>query len=627
MKKLFSSMLVCIAAALQATSQIAYDAASIPATLQENADVVKRFEEIKFEVKDVDRAIYRVHRVYTVLNEKAASRFSFVEHTTKFKRIEDFDIKCYDGNGRVVDKYRKKDLHKQAVFSGLVSDGFVHFINPRPTRYPATIEYEYEIEYTGTAWYPEYEMQEPGESIQYSTFIATAPPDLDLRFKARHTNIKPEVSLNGKVKMYKWTVQNQSATPDEENEASANGESPGIVLAPNKFRLYNTYGDMSSWKSFGVWGYQLLEGRDQLPAERLAFFSDLVKDAKTDQEKVAIIYDYLQKNFRYVAITLGLGGWQPFPARFTDEKKYGDCKGLSFYVSSILKHLNIKSYCALIYRDYVSEEIDPDFPQNTFNHVILCVPINKDTIWLECTSNTLRFATLDATTAGRKALLLTEQGGVLVSTPNTSSANNVVSTTTQVWLQADGSGKSSSFISTRGEWSEIAHEIGQSNKDEQKSALVRFLGFKQPDEFSVAQNKHAGQMGVEMTIEKIPQFTAGTKMFLNQHLNLKTRKLPSAKNRKTDFYFSFPFTQTDTTVYHLPDGYYPEVLPKATSSKCDYGEYEINVIYDAEKKQVISVSRLQLNQHRIPAAKYEQVKTFFDKLATDQSQKLVVKTD
>ncbi|WP_315822799.1 hypothetical protein [Paraflavitalea speifideaquila] len=47
---------------------------------------------------------------------------------------------------------------------------------------------------------------------------------------------------------------------------------------------------------------------------------DLVKDAKDDREKARIIYDYLQKNFRYVSIQLGIGGWRSLSADFTDQK-------------------------------------------------------------------------------------------------------------------------------------------------------------------------------------------------------------------------------------------------------------------------------------------------------------------
>ena len=48
-----------------------YDAASIPAELKEGAHVVTRSEEIKYVVKDLDKATLTFHTIYTILDEEA----------------------------------------------------------------------------------------------------------------------------------------------------------------------------------------------------------------------------------------------------------------------------------------------------------------------------------------------------------------------------------------------------------------------------------------------------------------------------------------------------------------------------------------------------------------------------
>ena len=69
----------------------------------------------------------------------------------------------------------------------------------------------------------------------------------------------------------------------------------------------------------------------------------MVKNATTDREKAAILYNYMQNNMRYVSIQLGIGGLRPFPASFVDDKKYGDCKALSNYLKSALDAVGVKS--------------------------------------------------------------------------------------------------------------------------------------------------------------------------------------------------------------------------------------------------------------------------------------------
>ncbi len=58
-----------------------------------------------------------------------------------------------------------------------------------------------------------------------------------------------------------------------------------------------------------------------------------------------------------------------------------------------------------------------EFPEFQSNHVICCVPLQKDTIWLECTSESLPAGYLSGFTANRWCILIDENGGKLVHTP------------------------------------------------------------------------------------------------------------------------------------------------------------------------------------------------------------------
>ena len=136
-----------------------------------------------------------------------------------------------------------------------------------------------------------------------------------------------------------------------------------------------------------------------------------------DREKIFILYDFLQKNTRYISIQLGIGGWQPFEAAYVAEKKYGDCKALSNYMIALLKEAGITGKYVEIYGGKSPPPFIEDFSFSQSNHVISCVPLNKDTIWLECTSQTVSPGYMGSFTGNRKALLIDETGGHVVQTP------------------------------------------------------------------------------------------------------------------------------------------------------------------------------------------------------------------
>ena len=629
MKKFIITILTALAVISGFAQKNILDASTIPAALKENAHSVKREEKIDFEVNDIDAAKLNVHRVITVLDAEGEEALYFFEYSTAFRKLEDAEIKVYDANGKFINKYKLKEMHAEAAGEGLVEDGKDYFFRVAAPSYPITVQYDYEVKYKGTLNYPDYNIQLPGQSIENSAYTASVPADLDLRFKARNINITPAINAVGKNKFYHWEVKNLPAIEKEEGAAGDYSIYPQVQLAPNKFSMDGNEGDLTSWKTFGSWYGNLAKGSINLSDETKNNLKRMVAGAANDKEKMKIIYNYIQRNFRYVSIQLGIGGYKPFEASFVDQKKYGDCKALSNYAQACLDAVGIASFQALINAEYNSAPVDPTFPHNSFDHVILCVPGQKDTTWLECTSNTNDFGVLGNFTENRNALLITPNGGVLVSTPKSKSSENTFTCTTKVVLNEDASGESETDVKTSGEYKqELIYLLMNEKKDEQKKYLVTHLGFIQPDEFDFTKDAKidSSETAFKFSIEKIPEFTAGSKMFLNPRIyKIWNAKLPVDEKRSNAFYFECPFIKTDTTVYQLPENYTVENLPKARDNKFEYGAFKTNYTYDEKSNSVTSVASLSLSQNMIPADKYSLTVKFFSNVIDEYTEKIVIK--
>jgi len=606
-----------------------YAAFSVPAELKKNAHSVIRDELIEFEVRSTDKAFYNVHKVITILDEAGKNELLFYEFSDKFQSLEDVSIELLDGLGISKRKYSKSDLTKQATGEGLVPDGKVYYITIPSNNFPLTLIVDYKIKYNGLLNYRNYQVQLPAQAVENSTFIAKIPADLDLRYKPRNTTIAPVISTDGKFKTYTWSVKNLPALEIEEGTADGRSYFPHVLLAPNKFELDGYEGDMSTWKSFGYWYGSLTRATANLSDERKLFFQSLVKNSTDDREKAKIIYKYLQDNFRYVSIQLGIGGFKPFDADFVDKKKYGDCKALSNYTQACLSAVGIKSYQALIYRYDNQEPLDPEFSRSSFNHAIVCIPMAKDSIWLECTSTTNDFAVLGSSTENRNALLITEDGGKLVATPRSKASENTFSSNAVVVLQDEGSGTANVSLHTTGEYrQDFIQYILNETKDEQKKFIVNRMGFIHPDEFEIKYEKTNRDVPATLTLklEKIPEFSTGAKMFLSPRIyKFWKYALPKAENRTQDFYFAHPFVKTDTTVYILPEGFVPETLPKARNLKFEYGSFNTTYHYNEKQRTVTTTARLVLNEHKIPVAKFLETKKFFNTVLEEYTEKIIIK--
>ena len=627
-KKLLFSLFLCLVCISILGQPEHYTLANVPEAIKKNAAVVTLFENINVEVESLDKMNIKTHKIFSVLNEDGKMDLPFHQYSSKFVSLDEAEVRVFDANGKQIEKYKKKDMRMSAVGEGLVEDGYVTYLPISTNSYPVTVEFKYEQTVKSTLTIPDYRFIHSKEGIVESNYTVRTSPDLPVRYKNFNTSIQPIISEEGKYKIYKWSVKDVAPIEYEEGAVSARSKYPHVSIVMDNFSHYGFHGDLSSWKNFGLWISALYEGLDALPADRQQFFLQLVKDASGETEKAKRIYNYLQKNFRYVSIQLGIGGLRPFSAEFTDQKKYGDCKALSNYMKAALKSVGVKSYVAIVNSEYNEEPVDPGFPSNDFDHVILCVPGQKDSVWLECTSSATEFGELGTFTENKNALLITEAGGVLVATPKSHSYENIFSTVTSVSIADDLSGEIETVFATKGAYREILNDILKEKKDEQKKDIVFYFGSKQPDEFVFAKDEFSGtnKAKLKMTIAKIPEFSAGSKLFISPRAyKLWSTKLPKSENRKLDFYFRYPFEKYDTTILKLPAGMSPDVLPKEKELKCEYASYKSKYWSNEPGNAIYCATSFILKQHKIPATDYVTVKKFFDDLMQEDLQRIVVK--
>jgi hypothetical protein len=606
-----------------------YNSEVIKEELKKDAYSVMRYEKVEMEITGPDRLTMHQHQVVTILNEKGRNELMFYVRASKFRVLEDVEVKLYDSKGILVDRFKKKDLSSQNENTEFVEDGTIFYKKLSAGTYPVTIEKDYTVRFNGIFQLPGFFFQVPHQSTEYSGFQVKYPSSMKINYKEFNLKTKAVQQTVGGNEIIEFSVKDQPVIKYEDNSGPWFKEYPRVLLNSNKISFDGYAGNVSSWKEMGLWYNNLVKNTNELSLPHQQDIQKLVAGAASDKEKVKILYDYLQRNFRYVSIQLGIGGLKPFPADFVHEKKYGDCKGLSNYMEACLSAVNIKSYSAWIKSGDEDDYLDSDFANDAFDHQILMVPLQKDTVWLECTSNYNQFGHLGAFTENRYALVLTENGGQLIKTPSGKATDNTLSSNTDVTITPEGGAEVKVGFSSTGEYKYMLVNISRESAENHKKYAVDYFGIMNPDDFQMDFDKKENQpyhCTMHMNVGKIYEFKAGSKIFARPRIyKIWQSKLNQVDKRLYNYYLSHPLIKTDTTTFHLPEGFTVESLPKDKNISFALGKYEARYWVDEKSRTVFSTARLEINTYKIEPALYEQARLFFDQVLDDGNQKIIFK--
>lgn len=586
-------------------------------------------EALEFVVKDIDQAEFRFRQKIEILNEKDPYLLHFQQYSDQQRKLNDLKISIFDSSGSKQEKmYTIKDMDMVAAPNHLVSDGkYIYFAIPY-SRFPFVYEISFSIKFHGLINYPDYNFINANQLVEHSSYTITVPENLDIKYKNYDCDLKPSRSIDhGKIS-YKWELNHVKPIAGEASTASYEQILPRVVISPVKFKLDQYEGSMESWQSFGKWYDTLSKNERALPEKYKAELKNMVIGAKDDKEKAALIYEYLQQNFRYVLIRLGIGGFKPASATSTYNTKYGDCKALSNFMQASLSEVGIRSYQCLINAAHNQLPVDESFPNNSFNHVIVCIPQTKDSIWLECTSQENELGELGSFTENRRALLISEQGGRLVSTPTSRSTSNQLNSQTDITLQEDGSGSAVLKLQATGDFkSRFIAYLVDNEEQKKKEFLVNQLNLKPADQYQIksAKENRMAISTIQLEYDLLPEMMTAKKIFLNKSLySLCNEEIPATEHRMMDYYFKFPYIKTDTTTYHLPPVYVLESNAESKNISTDYFNYSEKISFNQQTSLLQVISSFELKKHIVAASDYHSMLAAYHDIQDYMNKKLII---
>ncbi|RME28314.1 MAG: hypothetical protein D6800_04040 [Candidatus Zixiibacteriota bacterium] len=243
-----------------------------------------------------------------------------------------------------------------------------------------------------------------------------------------------------------------------------------VEFVPEKSRIKGHTGTATNWRTIGEFYNELAKSCYLSGKESSANPGTPALD-----ERCRNCFDSVVNNSRYVAIEIGVGGWQPHPAEKTQKRGYGDCKDLSTLLISYLRRDAVTAYPCLV-RTRSMGPLDPDFPSFNFNHVITMAVDGRDTMWLDPTCEVCPYNELPSMEEGVLALAVTPEGGQLVRTPPSRPEDNVTRRAVEIHIKENQKAYVAATITVVGDNAQgLRHFLATATRDEVRINLERSL--------------------------------------------------------------------------------------------------------------------------------------------------------
>ncbi|GAC1665289.1 MAG: hypothetical protein NVS9B4_20900 [Candidatus Acidiferrum sp.] len=612
----------------------------------EKTDAVKLYsEEIvtvqpNGKMKALERAAYKILRpggkAYGLV------KISFDSET----RITAMHGWCVPAQGKDFE-VKEKDATEESYFGDVVTDMRRKLLQIPAAEVGNIVGYEVEHEMRPYVFEDEWEFQGsvPAREARYTLQL---PPGWE--YKAvwlNHPEVAPTV-VGGN--QWQWVVNDVGAIKWEEDMPPRAGVSGRMILALIPAGQTGPLGGFTNWAAMGSWYQELTKGRRDAPASVKQEVATLTASSATAVAKMKALAAFLQHDIRYVAIELGIGGFQPHAAADVFSHRYGDCKDKATLLSSMLHEIGIESYYVIINtkRGGVTVGVPPHL--GAFNHAILAIRLPDDVkdpslvaliqhpklgrlLIFDPTDELTPFGELRGPLQANYGLLITPEGGELTPLPQLPTSMNGIRRTAKLILSHQGVLRGDVQEVLVGDRAGVQREMLRTvTKDVDRikpieALLAGSLGTFQVTNASVGNLKSTDKPFVwkySLVAEDYAK-TAGNLLLVRPRvMGSNTSSLLETKDpRKFPVEFEGPSRDTDMFEIALPAGFVVDDLPPPVD--VDYGFASYHSKTETTGNTLKYARVFEVKELSVPLNKVQDLKQLYRIIASDERNTAVLK--
>jgi len=428
-------------------------------------------------------------------------------------------------------------------------------------------------------------------------------------------NHKPTVSDHDGLRTYTWTVPQLVPAPKSDADDASKSTPPkdpdedadGRKLPSVAWTTFH------SWAEVGDWYRSLALSQSQPNDALRARADELTRDARTPEDQIRALYDFVSTKTRYIGIDFGVGRYQPHSAAEVLANQYGDCKDKDTLLESLLHAKGFTTAPALI---GVGIAPVPDVPSPAvFNHVITTVELPGGRIWLDSTPSVSPYRYLVSPIRDQKALIVPASAPAeLATTPAAPPYPLTANFTADATLDADGkltghmkaTYRDDEEITVRA----LAVSIAPAEWDKASqyiSSMSGFGGTTSATHFANIDNFSA-PIAVSYDYSKHPYGDWDNRRIVPLFPALDLATLGSdATEPQEDIQLGAPRTLVATSTIQMPDGYRVDP-PDPIHVRTGFATFDKTYRFDG--KQLVVERTVVILKDKLPKADWKQYQAF-----------------
>jgi len=339
--------------------------------------------------KKVDNYTYNISSKQAFIEEKSTTNYLCLKWPEKItvanfynlsSKIEKVDIKAEKKITPVYEMYRDRDI--------FYSDMKVCYFELPFSKKEASASVGFEKTYNDICMFDKIVFSEP-QFVKEKTVQILIPNwlKIDIAEQNFNDNITKEIITDEKSQTVKYiyTIKNQAGIQNKPDDAPAYHKiAPYLLLIPKKAVLKkDTLFYFDNYDHVYKWCKEKIDCVNNDIETVSKFTRQLVDTCKTDDEKISMLFSWVQNNIRYIAFEYGLAGWIPDNAQNVLQKKYGDCKGMSNLLKIMLQSAGFDARLVWVGTDGLGKGKEITLP--LFDHVICALFRNGKITYLDPT--------------------------------------------------------------------------------------------------------------------------------------------------------------------------------------------------------------------------------------------------